>query len=286
MPDTTANTASPVTPGPATLPSAGTLPPPSISIGAGSSITQAQVDSARERWIADGRDGALFDNAVFGTPLPTTGDTPAPAASAVPTGVEFVKNGVPRFTASQANDIANKLVDAGVDPEKVKAALIQDGFTLADPADDETPAEVEHNARYGMDAHDPSEYKLDLTQAPSDPALRVQFNTNVTQVLSEMHLPPAMGQMIAERAVEVAKQLDAMNDTQRALWEQEQKIAGGTPEQYAATTEAAKSALLLAPASPFMEGLLKSGVLHDHFLRATLANWGQHVAEWKAGYPK
>ena len=265
---------------------------PQKSGGDGAGLSDAQLSSARARWVAAGHDPVRFDAAMGGAapilprvPVPDPTDTSRPVyvgASNDPIGM----------SGEQLLAMARALEKAGVPVERIQAAMAADGVTP--PKETLTPEQIAHNAEWRMDAAHmtaPSAYRPDFRTALGDsigeytPAQLAEFRNEAGQWASKLALPVKLGEGLVERALHVWQRLEQMTPDQRRTWSAEQRSqlmkAGGMP----ATT--AMKVIDLAPGA-FHDRLKASGVLNDAFIVRSLANWGNHLSRYQQskGGPK
>jgi hypothetical protein len=205
------------------------------------------------------------------------GPTGAPGAPSDASGSQplTIATG-PTVTQSQAAEMAQSLLAAGVSPEAVEAALKADGLEPLAP-DTRTDEQKEFDAAFAPPAS-PSDYSVnyrDLIPADTDPATLSEFHNEATAWAAAVGFPVEMGGGVIERAVEVGRTVSAMAPGERELWVLEQKAdferQAGSPEQAAEwVTLAAKTLARAAPS--FTAAMHKSGALDDPFIVRCLAN--------------
>lgn len=239
-------------------------------------LAQDQIDGMRAAWQAQGLDMARFDAALAGTHP----NAPPPAADpgvAMNTGAEKHAS----LSASEARQMADALLAAGVSPEAVDAALKADGFEES-PEDTRTDDEKAWDAVFA--GAKPEDFRINyhgLVPAETPLADVIALNQAGTEWAAQVGLTAEVGSAVIERALTVGRALDAMPSPDRTLWitgqrQQFERMAGG-PEKAAERLALAASALKRG-GKAFTAGLLASGALHDAFVVAQLANHAERTA--------
>jgi hypothetical protein len=174
---------------------------------------------------------------------------------------------------------------------KFDKAAQEDGLMpVAPPAADV----VQAHANFGLPIDvKPSDYRpvYNPDFAASLPAARlVLLNTELTTWAAETGFQAAAGTAVIELLSELGPRLIAMDQDQRAAWQDSQERLAlqtlKTPEAVAKLKEQAKAALGIAKGNPFSKAVLSSLHLSDFRLLLALAAHGQKVEGFAAMYPK
>ena len=279
-------------PGPSRDPGGRFAPPnPQKSGGDGAGLSEAQLSSARARWVAAGHDPARFDAAMGGT-APLLPRVPVPDLTDTSRPVYVGGNDPIGMSGEQSLAMARALEKAGVPVERIQAAMAADGVTP--PKETLTPEQIAHNRQWHLDAaHMPpiAAYRPDFRTALGDsiggytPAQLAEFRQESSEWASKLALPVKLGEGLVERALHVWQRLEQMTPDQRRTWSAEQRSQLMKTSGMPATT--AMKVLDLAPGA-FHDRLKASGALNDAFIVRSLANWGAHLSRYQQskGGPK
>lgn len=238
-------------------------------------LSPEQVASAREQWVALGKDGGQFDAAM--------GIKPADSA-AVPVDRTSGSLSGERFTDEQALVMADDLVKHGADPAAVAAALARDGVTR--PTDERSLEEKGRDADFGFGEHrTEADYRIDAADlgivgmpAPN----QVQWLREAKTFALDLQLEPALASALLSDLARTAFAIDRMNEAERADWDQAQlaSLARMFKDDTAKINEEVGFALSLAGNQDFVQKIIKSGAM-SAFVKATLANHARAVKSWR-----
>jgi hypothetical protein len=276
----------PVIPGADATPPAQT-PPPTAS--------DTQLASARAAWVRAGHDPAVFDAKMAGTPTSPNPLRDATGKFAPQQSTDLSRRPVTSDPAyldgKQSLALARQLEKAGMNPERIRAAMAADGVTP--PTETLSPQETAHNAAWHLDAAhmpEPAAYKPNFADALGNyvreyaPAELSAVRAEAGEWASKLGLPVALGTSLIERAFKVADGLERMTPAAREQWQAEQrsqllKHVGANP--------VTKALAILANApGAFNDRLAKSGALQDAFIIRSLSNWAGHISRWNAAKGK
>ena len=249
------------------------------------SFNPGQVAAMREQWVSAGYDPVLFDQAAGTTP-----NTPTQAPAAVQDareGVEVMGAAkTPSWTRGQALEAAEALRAAGVPEDRIQAGLKESGF---EPLAPDTRTEDEKDWDRAWPAPSPSDYNVNYRECwpdQQDVGTLAAANKDFTGWAAEMRLPPEIGTVMIERAIERGQAYSRMTDAQRQLWQREQRfdferLAGG-PDKV--SEKVALAGKVLAMGSPDMlANLHRSGALHDAAIIIHLARHGERIQARERG---
>jgi hypothetical protein len=153
-----------------------------------------------------------------------------------------------RVGADQATRMGAALIKAGVDPEKVRAAVAQEGVALQQDPRSEDERDFDRVFARGT----PQEYNISWRDRVPDgvserdlPAL----NNDVRAVLSAMSFPTKIGGSVAEDGLQDGIAYGRMDDLGKAQWEMEQKALLGRAVGAANVEKAISNARVLLAAA-------------------------------------
>jgi hypothetical protein len=244
--------------------------------------TPATVTPPPQGWWADAPKPAAAPASPFWR------DGPKPAAAPQ---TEFWKPSAAigqGGTDAQAQAMADEMVRAGaMTRDAADAKLRADGKEPA-VADTRTAAQKQFDASFPVVP--PIEFHLTYVgNVPPGTEVSTisEFHTEATSWLSEVGMPPAIGQALVEQAMRTGQRGASMSPPARELWKREQasmfdKIAK-TPERAAQLRAYAVQVLDGASkAAGFSNGLRQSPAIYDAMVLLNLGLHGERLAARKA----
>lgn len=240
-------------------------------------LSPEQVASAREQWVALGKDGAQFDGALGIKPA----DAPdKPAVTIDRTSGTLAGE---HLTDDQLIAMSEDMIAHGADPATVRAALAKDGVELVeDERDDDAK---DWDADHGFDAtHDASEYRIDPHNmgiydmpAPS----QVTWINDAKQFAADLNLDPGLGTSLMEDLARTAFAYDRMSPAEQAAWGQAQSAALARLVGDADVNKEVGHALSFATNKDFAAKVAAAPL--SAFFKASLVNHSRAISAWRAG---
>jgi hypothetical protein len=234
----------------------------------------------REAWIVAGNDPAVFDAAANPAAAQPAANPPtAPMTPATPSVI--VGNDL---TAAQAISMADALVEAGVERERVREALNADGIAADGWGAEDPRTDDERTFDRLYPAVEPGVYRPDyFGKLPEGtaPETAAEYDASARDWAASMDLSPEIGSHLIGEALRIGQALGRASEADRALYIAEQKatftrMAGS--EEAAAQRIAAAGKLLSRAPRAFTNALKASGALDSAEIASLLALEAERLA--------